>query len=340
MKRSVYYLVLTVLLFALVIFGSANANAAKVMPKGLQIGTGTMGGGYYILGSAMGKVLEKDFGIPVTVSPSKGSGENIRLVDRGEIDIGLCGGQALFPASIGAAGFKEKKYTDLRIIMTVHQNAYVWVVLKGTPLKYLTDLKGKRVGMGTTRTAFGPSSGVIFRYHGFKWEGDPYMPTFTDFKEVYAGFSDLGAMLGDGRITTMLAPVTGGETPLPFVSALMAKKELVPLYFDEASLEPLFKETWMSPCKVKTGVFPGVEEFVAVDPAGGPGITVHDTMDEELVYKIVRALHENLETLAETAHYFKYPKEDPSFLVMDYRVPYHKGAIRYWKEVGLWEKHK
>ena len=65
-----------------------------------------------------------------------------------------------------------------------------------------------------------------------------------------------------------------------------------------------------------------------------PLLTALTTQDSDLVYSLTRALNEN---------YDDYKDADPGAIgwaldrqVFDWVVPYHEGAVSYWREIGVW----
>ena len=59
-------------------------------------------------------------------------------------------------------------------------------------------------------------------------------------------------------------------------------------------------------------------------------------VDEETVYKVVKAIHENKEALVAAHPSFNAMSPD-SISVLQPDVKYHPGAIRYYKEIGIWK---
>ena len=67
-------------------------------------------------------------------------------------------------------------------------------------------------------------------------------------------------------------------------------------------------------------------------------MVARDDVSEELVYQLTKSTHRNLKQLASENPFWKYPVQYPEMLTKDTGIPYHPGAIRYWKEIGIWER--
>ena len=83
---------------------------------------------------------------------------------------------------------------------------------------------------------------------------------------------------------------------------------------------------------------PTFEREIETFDIGGPLLTVRTDADEKLVYQVVKMVHQNLDRLASEVRYFEYAKLNPAVLTTQIGVPYHPGAVRYWKEAGLWKE--
>ena len=66
-------------------------------------------------------------------------------------------------------------------------------------------------------------------------------------------------------------------------------------------------------------------------------MVVQEDMPDDLVYELVKIWYENLDEMVNTNPYWKYPTVYPEMITMQYGIPYHPGAIKYWKEQGIWE---
>lgn len=312
----------------------AQAIKYKNLPSSLKIGTSTVGGAYYIWGVALAEILEKELGIPVSAAPTEGSTENIRLLEKKEIDLAGIAVNTAYPAFRGMLKW-EKQMDFLRSLVGLYEHPSPFVTLTKSGIKNFSDLKGKRVGVGASRATWDPISKPIFECEGIKWE---------EIKPVYGSHSDLATQLKDGMIdayNSMAYP--GGTKASPALTELFATRSDVILIRHSEKIKDIGKYAeWMNPAVVFPGA-PGVklEEWPNGFPCvniGGPAIMVRADMSEELAYLITKTIYLNLTKLAKMTPYWEYPLKEPKNLIKAKGVPFHPGAIKLLREVGLWRE--
>jgi len=303
----------------------AMAAQAK-MPASMEVGGASIGGAFYVVAGGVAKLLEEKLKIPVTAAVTEGSRENIRLLDRSQVQLAVIASNNAYPAYNGVMGF-DKKHPFLNAVMGLYPNAFAYMTLPQSPVHSFADLKGKRVGVGTGRT-WDAFLKPLFRAHGIDYK---------DFTPVYAGLGDLFTQLGDGIIVAAPGVVSGGN-PIPAAQRLAAEKGAAYFGPDPAAVKKVLKELpFMSSIRIPKGTPTFTSNIDTVD-IGGPSLYVRNDMDEELVYRITKLLHQNLGNMAQDIRYFNYAKNNPEVLTKGGGVPFHPGALRYWKEAGLWKE--
>ncbi len=305
--------------------GPQRATAAE-MPKSLEIGGASIGGAFYVVAGGVAKLLEAQMKIPVTAAVTEGSRENVRLIDRKQIFMGVIASNNSYPAYHGVLTFKKKH--PLALVMGLYPNAFTLHTLPGSPINSFADLKGNRVGVGTGRT-WDAFMVPLMKAHGLTYK--------KDFKPVYAGMSDLYTQLGDGNIVAMPTMVSG-LSPIPAALRLHAEKGARYLPPEPQAVDKMVKQFPYMTRQTIPANTPTFEKAVETFDIGGPLLTVRADADEELVYNVLKMIHQNLDKLAEDVRYFKYAQLNPAVLTTQIGVPYHPGAVRYWKEAGLWKK--
>ena len=109
----------------------------------LILGTATPGGGFPVFGAAYSEAINaQEPRLRIETRHTKGSTENVPLLEAGSIDLGLVAGE-LASAALAKPG------TQLRIVAAMYSSPGMFVVLGDSPVRRIADLKGKPVVLGT-----------------------------------------------------------------------------------------------------------------------------------------------------------------------------------------------
>ena len=149
--------------------------------------------------------------------------------------------------------------------------------------------------------------------------------------------SDLYTQLGDGIIVATPG-IVAGLSPIPGALRLHAEKGAAYFGPEPAAVEKVLKELpYMARIRISKDT-PTFDRDIDTVDIGGPHVYVRADADQELVYKVTKLLHTNLDSLAGEVRYFKYAQANPAVLTKNINVPFHPGAVKYWKEAGLWKQ--
>jgi TRAP transporter TAXI family solute receptor len=109
----------------------------------LILGTATPGGGFPVYGAAYSEALNaQEPRLRIETRNTKGSTENVPLLEAGKLDLGLVAGEL-------ASGALAKPGTGLRIVAAMYSSPGMFMVLKDSPVRRIADLKDKPVVLGT-----------------------------------------------------------------------------------------------------------------------------------------------------------------------------------------------
>jgi TRAP transporter TAXI family solute receptor len=291
-----------------------------------KITSGGPGGVYFHHASALGQFIAENIeGINFSVDVSAGSVENVRRVGARESDFGLA---FIYNASEAFEGIKEagweKAYSDVRGIAMYLWPVTNWVSLKKANIKTAEDLRGKRMSVGP------PGSGsAVIAERMLKALG-----VWDDIKRVYLPFSDAAKALLDGQLDAFVGP---GGYPAASLEEIATRHDMALVSLTD---EDIAKCVEFLPGSVKgvlpAGAYRGIDEpvYQTVSPSL---FIVHKDVPEEIVYRITSSFFtEEALKFAATIH-----KDWGQVIPVDQRVlegmviPLHKGAAKYWKEMGL-----
>ena len=159
----------------------------------VSLGTATPGGGFPVYGAAMAETVNAiDPTLSVQPRNTKGSTENIPLLETGELDIALVQGEAAHEALAGIG----RPPANLKIIAAMYSTPGMFVVRADSPYRTITDLGGKPVALG----ARGSGLVILARY---VLDGIGLDPE-RDFQAIYLERAGDGpAMAQDGRAAAL-----------------------------------------------------------------------------------------------------------------------------------------
>ena len=262
------------------------------------------------------------------VAVTGGSIENSRLLRSGDLNLGI--------ASVTGAAMRnawhgrnlepgEEPYQEIRTLMGfVHIIGHL-IARKDAGIETFADIKGKRVGLGSSlRTS--ALHEPFWRSQGVNW--------IDDVEEVPLSSPDRYRFLAEGRIDAALAWTVGTKLAA-IIEEYTSANEAVWARVDKAGLE----EAGLTVFAFEPGSLPYLdfENY-------GPSLTMsalvaREDMSDEEAYMIVKTLHENIEDVVLLLPAVQAAVENPDvFTSSSDPFPYHPGAIRYWKEVGLWSR--
>lgn len=331
MIRSAAVVAILILILSLLACGTGD-NGQSDDPDGggrrfLSMGTAPVGGAFYVVGGAIGEVLNEHGAESweVTAEATKGSQENIRRLDAGQIDIALSNAAITYFAVRGASGW-DREY-PMRTIMTLAPNVALFIAPANGSIRTIADLKGRRVYLGPDGAGFEYFVGPIVEAHGLKLD---------DFRAIYGSQSAAVDMLADGNAD---AAFLGGAVPTASITQAATTQEIVFVPFDEtAKLQLSETFVFFAPATIPAGTYRGQQESYEGLDVGSMHLITSADQSDELVYRITKTVYENREAVTEKHAAGRAINERN--VVRDTGTPFHPGAIRYYREIGIWPEER
>src|ERR1700716_2797068 len=231
---------------ALLLAGSAAAqDGGKVIPKtAITLGTATPGGGFPLYGNAFAEVMnETDSTLAIEPRNTKGSNENIPLLEAGGLDIALVAGEPSYEAFMGIG----RPATRLKILTAMYSSPGMFVVRAARPYRTIRDLVGKPVAFG----AKGSGLPILSRYmlDGIGLKQD------EDFKSIFLDRAGDGpAMVLDGRVAALWGAGIGWPGFAALAGSAGGARFLAPHAGEIARIKA--KHTFLKPLTVPAGSYP------------------------------------------------------------------------------------
>lgn len=289
----------------------------------LSIGTAPPGGAFFVVGSAIADVLNAhgDSGWTVTAEATKGSQENIRRLARGELDFALSNAAITYFAVRGAEGW-ERAY-DVRAVATLAPNVALFVTPRDSGVESIADLAGRRVVLGPAGAGFEYFLSPLLAAHGL---------TYDDLTPLHATQSGAVDLLADGAAA---AAFLGGAVPTASITQAAVSQQIRFVPFDPEAVEELVdRYLFFRPASIPAGTYRGQEEdFHGLD-VGSMHLIASADADPDLVYRVLATLYENREAV--TARHPAGRALNPVNAVRDTGTPFHPGAVRYYRDIGIW----
>lgn len=297
--------------------------------KFITLGTAPVGGAFAPVGNAIASELNShkgDSNWKVQAKGTGGSQQNIRMLDKGELQLGMSNSAISYYAVNGKAGW-DKKY-KIRAVVTLAPNVGLFITKADQGISTIADLKGKRVAVGPSGAGFEMFLMPLMNDHGVTWEENQ-----QDFTIVNANYSDAVGLLGDGNAE---AAFMGGAIPLPAISQACTTMDVHFIPFDQAVVDNLVREyPFYEPVSIPAGTYPDVAgEFQALNVGSMQLITSADQPDE-LIYEITKTIWESRDAIAK-----QHPSAkaiNPNNAARFTGTPFHPGAIKFYKEEGIWK---
>ncbi|MDD5169656.1 MAG: TAXI family TRAP transporter solute-binding subunit [Syntrophales bacterium] len=302
------------------IFSVSSAWAQKKVR--LSIATGGTGGVFYPYGGAIANVISKYIpGVEATAEVTAAAVDNIKLVAAGEADIGFAYPDLSYDAIEGKGVFKSK--LPVQIVAHLYVSYFHLVTLGNSPIKTVADLKGKRVSTGA------PGSGtevVAFRVleaSGINPDRDVKRDRLSVVESVNA--------LKDGKIDAFFW--VGGLPTAAILDLAASPGVSMKLIPTDTALPAIFKKYGQIYVKARIPktAYPKMTTNVGV--VGIPNVLVcNKKADPELIYKILKVMFDHKKELVAVHSQAKeFTLKDA---VIKTVVPYHPGAVKYFKEKG------
>ncbi|HNT40143.1 MAG TPA: TAXI family TRAP transporter solute-binding subunit [Rubrivivax sp.] len=302
----------------------AVAAGAAQAQQFFRIGTGGTAGTYYPVGGMIANAVSQPGKIVVTAQASNGSLANVTAINGGALESGFSQADVATWAQKGTGIFEGKPaIPGLRLIANLYPESVHVVVKKGSGIKSVADLKGKRVALDE------PGSGTLVNARAIL---AAYGVTEKDIKPEYIKPNQAGDKMKDGSLDAFF--FTGGAPAGAIAELASAGTGIDILPIDGAQAEALKKSSgFFADDVIAADTYKGVGEVRTI--AVGAQWVTSDKADAGVVYEITKALFSDAAQKTLAAGHAKGKLITKENAVKGAGIPFHPGAERYYREAGV-----
>lgn len=301
---------------------AAQTGGTAIPTSTLSLGTATPGGGFPLYGNAFAEVMNAaDSHITIAPRNTKGSNENIPLLEKGELDLALVAGEPAYEAFAGIG----RAPVRLKILTAIYSNPGMFVVRADSPYKTIRDLVGRPVAFG----AKGSGLPILARYvlDGLGLKQD------EDFGAIYLDRAGDGpAMVEDGRVAALWGAGIGWPGFAAVASSASGARFIAPSTEEITRIRA--KHAFLKPLTVPAGSYPKQTE--PIDSLGSWSfVLTREDLPDDVAYRLAKTLHgveatfcKKLAQACETTAANTVAAAPKAELI-------HPGVLKYFREIGV-----
>ncbi len=311
---------------AIAAIGLVAAGPAQAKVKRLTIGSNPAGSVYFLLAGGFAKLFQKELGLRSTAQPHAGSSVYLPLMDKGEITLGINSSLDSGMAFNGKAPYRNRQL-GVKSLARVWILPYGYMTKESSGIKTIADLKGKRVVVKfKTNVSLAQLNRTILATAGM-----------TE--------SDVIALESGGVVASINMVIEGRADAVPVATGMPAMRKahatvpgglrmvaMLPKTTDmEMATGMPGSRTFLAKQNKRYGFIRGDTKITAFDAFLNAGISI----DDEDAYKLTKTLHTNWKKLQKDYGPIRGTPQN-GMAAPTNPMPYHAGAIKYWKDAGLW----
>ena len=309
--------------FLLTVAASLAVCASAQAQQFFRIGTGGTAGTYYPVGGMIANAVSQPGKIIVTAQATNGSVANVNGIAGGAMESGFSQSDVATWAYSGTFAFQDKKVADLRMIANLYPESIHLVVKKGSGIKTVADLKGKRVALDEPGSGTLINARMVLAAYGVKE---------SDIKPEYIKPNQAGDKLKDGALDAFFFVGGAPAGAIAELASSGAGIELVALTGPQA--EGLrMANPYFAVDNIAAGTYKDVAAVQTL--AVGAQWVTSAKADTETVYQITKSLFSDATQKALAAGHAKGKLITKENAVKGVGIPFHPGAEKYYREVGL-----
>ena len=300
--------------------GCREAPAPQVAPVTIRIATGLPGMTFRPLGEALASAYREVLPhVRFTTVETEGSVRNVEYVETGKAELGLALADVAYLGFSGRVGELGARAGRVRGLAVLHSSTIHVLVSKDSTISALSDLKGRRVGVGPPGSGTAVTSSILLRAHGVSSEDveQHAMPFLMAIEALTGGELDAVFITAAAPVEVVQQATRAGSRLLDVTGPVANRLRVAYPFLQPATIPP--------------GTYPGQDRPIHTLQESVILICRQD-LDDALVRDITEALFKVLPRLSMSGDFLR---------LVDVRrapatpIPLHPGAAWYYREREL-----
>ncbi|MDP2268961.1 MAG: TAXI family TRAP transporter solute-binding subunit, partial [Deltaproteobacteria bacterium] len=304
--------------------GSAGSAAE---PKAISLGTSSVGSIFYTLSIVFADVITKNSGVAVTVEPVGGSDATIRGMAAKKVEMGMVNASSAADAYEGIGSYSKTGKVPISLVCQGMDSLRQIVVRQDSGIKTINDLVGKKfIARRKALPEIEKIVDILFELYGV----DKKKVNILETAETNEAMEAL-------KVGTVDAAVIPSGIPASYLLDIFRTTKVAILDIPDDKLKVVLSRMGSA---FHTGFLPANtyqgQNYAVRTPAMSALLVVRSDLPEESVYKMTKALFGHQDDIK--AGHASGKEWTLNKTLEDPPIPFHPGAIRYFKEIGVWGK--
>jgi len=312
---------------SILVTSGCNPQQVDGLTVRISIATGGTGGVYYPYGGGIAKVISDHLnGVEATAEVTAGTVDNLKFIANRSADLAFGLADSIDDAAHQRGVFADFGAIPIRALAVLYDNYNHIVSITSSGIETVSDLNGRVVSTGAPGSGTEVSAFRILEAAGLNPE--------TDITRQSLGAAQSVGAIKDNKIDAFF--FSGGIPTgaiLDLASTPGRTIKVVPNGETLGTLQEQYGSLVYHNSPIPPSIYSGMEDTVTVVAVSNV-LVVHEEMNEALAYEITRVLFENDGELAAV-----HPMAAVLTLenaTVGSPIPFHDGAIRYYRERETW----
>lgn len=297
-------------------------------PRRLSVATGGTGGVYYPYGGGIAKVLTEHLpNVQATAEVTAASVDNLKFLQQGTSDVAFSMADIAADGAAGRNMFADFGPVAVRTLAVLYPNYMHLVTTEESGITNVAGLRNKVVSVGAPGAGTAVMAERILEAAGI----DPK----RGIKSQGLSVAQSVEALKDGKLDAFF---WGGGLPTAAILDLANTYGVTPRLIPLDDVLPRLKERWGESLYFATVIPANVYKLAGDVPVVAVAnlLVVDEGMDEALAHDITRVIFERQSELASIHAQARDLSIETA--IVGSPVPFHSGAIRYYRERGIWKE--